>query len=90
LISKYNMKKVRKAINENDFDLAKENYDILVEFLKEHNSKGTGLAVSRLDSMTKWLTSKNPLSDWDTLAKTTNSWDEQSSGRGDGIERLLD
>lgn len=90
LISKFDMKKVREAINNNDFELAKENFQILSEFLKEKGAYGNGLSVSRIDKFYKWATSTDPLSNWDTIEKTISNWDGKLRSSGMGFERFID
>jgi hypothetical protein len=90
LISRFDMNKVRKAINENDFELAKENFMILRKFIEEYHITGNGLDVTRIDRFTKWATAKrDPLKTWDTLDKTLKSWRGKTMGVGVGFETFI-
>lgn len=78
LISRFSMLKVRKAINDNDFDLAKENFQILMQFIKDHKAEGNGLACGRIDTVYKWLTSEDPMKVFggDSIDNSMASWEE--------------
>ena len=81
---------MRQAINENDFELARENFLILSDFLKEHNAFGNGLSASRLDKFYRWATSAEPLSRWSTLEQTIDSWEGKTQTNGTGFESFID
>jgi hypothetical protein len=89
-IALFDMKKVRKAINENDFDLAKENFLILSEFLKQNDAYGYGLSSARIDKFFKWATSKDPLKNWNTNEKIRMSWQDKQESVGLGFETFID
>lgn len=91
LLSRFDMDKVRKAINENDFELAKENFEILKKFIHEHSATGNGLSRDRIDKVYKWATGKrDPLKSWDTLDKTIKSWRSKLNTIGIGFETYID
>lgn len=90
LISRFDIKKVRQAINENDFELARENFLILSDFLKEHNAFGNGLSAGRVDKFYRWATSVDPLSRWSTLEQTIDSWEGKTQSNGTGFESFID
>lgn len=91
LLSRFDMAKVRKAINENDFELAKENFLILSAFLKEHKAYGHGLNAQRVDKFFKWATqTADPLTPWNTLEKTIASWENKRHQSGTGFESFID
>lgn len=91
LLARFDMAKVRKAINTNDFELAKENFLILSDFLKEKKAYGHGLNAARVDRFFRWATQKaDPLAQWDTLDKTINSWENKRHQSGVGFESFID
>ena len=91
LIAKVDMRKIRKAINYNDYDLALKNFTVLKEFLVEHNATGNGLDVVRLKGFTKWATSEQPLEEWNTMDKVIKGWTTYTRGQvSQGLERYLD
>ena len=90
LLGRFDMKKVRKAINDNDFELAKENFEILRTFIKEHQITGSGLDVTRVDKFYNWATAKeDPLTSWNTLDKTIRSWKSKTMTNGMGFEAFI-
>lgn len=92
LISMFDLKKVRKAINNNDYELAKENFMILMQFIKKNvlsESRCHGMSPRRLDTTFEWLTSEDPLSFCDTLEKTMYSWELRRQGGGSGFENFI-
>jgi Phage phiEco32-like COOH.NH2 ligase-type 2 len=61
LFALYDFKDVRKAINENDFDLALKNFDILSKFMKDNAIVSPyAFDCTSVDKFRKWATSKNP------------------------------
>lgn len=91
LLSRFDMNKVRKAINDNDFELAKENFLILADFLKEYNAYGHGMSAKRIDKFFRWATSKtDPLERWNTVEKTMASWRDKRMYSGTGFESFID
>lgn len=90
LIGMFDMRKVRKAINENDYELALENFLILKKFICNHEATGNGLDHLRMDKLESWLTSKEPLKNWNTLAKIENDWLTKLETAGVGFERFID
>jgi len=90
LISRFDMRKVRKAINENDFELAKENFNILAQFLRENSAFGYGLSANRIDKFYTWATSENPLEQWATIEDAIESWNNKTRTGGIGFEYFID
>lgn len=63
LFALFDMKKVRDAINNNDYDLAMENFLIYKKFLVDNNIySDSGVDKMRVDKFIKWAQSKNPYS----------------------------
>jgi len=90
LMSMISMKDVKKAINNNDYELALKNFDILSEFLTINRATGNGLGTERLVSTRKWLTSDEPLKFCNTMGKTYESWERKMVGGARGFERMID
>lgn len=89
-LSLFDMKKVRKAINNNDFELAKENFEILSKFLKDNKATGNGLNAVRVDKFYRWATSSNPLGQWDTTEKVLKDWEDKNHRSGTGFEQFIE
>lgn len=90
LISRFDMIKVRKAINNNDYELAKENFHILADFIDEYNAIGNGLSAENVNAFYKWATSDEPLEKWDTTEKVMNEWRGRKGLLGIGFERFIE
>lgn len=90
LVSRFDMHKVRRAINENNYDLALENFKILRKFLEEGEYHGQGLDSRKLALVENWLTSSNPLSFCETMEQTLDSWSAVIDYVGcDGFEKTI-
>lgn len=89
LISRFDMRKVRNAINENDYDLALENFKILCEFVKEKRLTGPGLSIATVDQLSEWVQEQDPISEWRTEKDIFYSWEQNLDKRGLGMERYL-
>lgn len=63
LLKEVDFRKVKRAINNNDFNLALENYDNMIRVLKrlEVTTTGGGISYLRADKFREWVTSPNPL-----------------------------
>ena len=92
LISKFDMRKVRKAINDNDFDLAKDNLNILRDYIIEYEAYNsyTLLSTGYIDTLVKWATSSNPLEGIGTDTEILDRWETRTDRVGAGIEVFLD
>jgi hypothetical protein len=90
LLSLFNMRKVRRAINNNDFELAKENFNILMKFIKDNKAVGNGLSENRIDKFYEWATGSDPLVFCNTIDKTTESWKNCYFSVPAGFERFID
>ena len=91
IVQRFDMTKVRKAINENDYELALENFRILRKFIEEKKPLGQGLSLTRIDKIEKWLTSADPLHFCKTLAETAQSWESIiDSNNTPGFEKFID
>lgn len=61
LFALFDMKKVRDAINNNDYDLAMENFLIYKKFLVDNDIyTDAGIDKNRVDKFLKWAQAKNP------------------------------
>ena len=97
LLRHMDMDKVREAINNNDYDLALENYKRFISYLDKNNlSFDVGLGLTLREKFLVWATSKNPLSYFPSNASELRSYFEQRkvySGRfiydGGGFEYFL-
>lgn len=88
LINLFDMSDVQNAINDNNYELALRNFLILKDFLISNTAVGSGLSHYRIEGAEKWMTSKNPLEQWDSEEKTVESW--RISSDGGGFERMID
>ncbi len=75
VVSKFDLKKVRQAINENNYDLALENFKILKQIVIDKIALGQGLNAKRADKVERWLTSEDPLFFCKTMSQTIDSWE---------------
>lgn len=83
---------VRKAINNNDYDLALKNFEVYMKFVIDNRLyAATGLTFLNIDTFYKWVTMKNPvvLLDIDTVEKSLSEWRHRAGGAGVGFERFL-
>jgi hypothetical protein len=88
----FNQTAVRKAINENDYDLALQNFKILAKFIKDKNVLSSrALSLTNIDKVEKWLTSKNPTKTLNikTTTGVLKSWRDKYYGRAVGFERFI-
>jgi Phage phiEco32-like COOH.NH2 ligase-type 2 len=92
LIGKFNLTKVRKAINNNDKDLAYENFLILAEFIRDKKiMSDRGVSLMNLDNFERWIKNHEPLSllkvktDEDIVKK----WRERSRNWMAGFEEFI-
>jgi len=91
LIKRFDMRKVRKAINTNNYELALENYTILEQFIKDQNPLGTnGINATNLEASRRWLTSKNPMASFArTDAGIVKHWSAVENRIPEGYERFI-
>lgn len=92
LIKRFDLNKIRKAINENDKDLAMENFLIYAEFIREKNIfTGSGIDTSNLEQFIKWAKLKDPMSrlSCKTVEDSLASWYEKKEYGADGFEKFL-
>ena len=90
LIARFDMRKIRRAINNNDIVLARENFEILKQFLIDHRADGNGLSVERLPRFTEWFNMKEPLFFCNTTTKVMAGWQNKLDTGGSGIESFID
>lgn len=63
LLDEFDMRKVRKAINENDYALALENFEKYSKWLRDNTIvSNTGIDCRNVDKFKKWATGGNPYS----------------------------
>lgn len=92
LLCEFDMKKVRKAINNNDYNLALENFNKYSKWLKDNNIySDTGLDVRNVDKFSSWAQSKNPyvklrITDDNSSIK---HWKYRASNWMRGFERFI-
>ena len=93
LTKKVPLENVRKAINNNDKDLALENLRLLAEFIKEHDiNLSSGLSVSNVDKFIR-LVQSNIINQYPwkaTRSEMFQDWETKLMYGADGFERTLD
>lgn len=92
LVSRYDMKDIRNAINNNDRDLAIKNLRIFVDFIKEHKLfSGTAFDFADADKFFNWISSDSPLArlPHTTTEETLASWEEKLTVGSMGFERFF-
>lgn len=92
LIAKFDMKDIRNAINNNDYELAHKNYLVYIEFLKEKMIPHTsGISVHNYDKFDKWLAKDNPIAllNCDTDEKIVRHWSNLSPISDRGFEGFI-
>ena len=92
LIELFNMSDIRKAINNNDYDLAKKNFDKYAKYLKDNEIIFTsGISMHNVDNFYRWLANKKPLSKLGRLTDQTiyNHWMNLYASGADGFEGFI-
>lgn len=91
-ISKFDMRKVRKAINDNNFELAKDNLNILRDYVWEYEPHDNGTVISNgnINTLFEWATSSNPLEGIGNDDEIIDRWIARQDRIGAGIEVFLD
>ena len=93
LISRFDMKKVRDAINNNDKELALENFKILCDYFKEKKiACSSGLDFRTVDKIYQWLATDNPMSyiGVNTVEDSLKQWHKKANiGGVDGFENFI-
>ena len=92
LLSRMSMTKVRKAINDNDKELALENFLIYRDFLRDFNIQCTsGIDKTNVDKFLAWATTEDPISylNVPTVEHSLNSWREKRGRSADGFEKFI-
>jgi len=92
LIKRFDMVKVREAINTNDKALAMENFLIYKKFLEDKNIfTGSGIDIGNVDLFLAWANKKDPIAELaPTLKSTFDSWEEKLHYGANGFEKFLD
>jgi hypothetical protein len=92
IISRFDMKKVRDAINNNDFGLAMDNFKIYTQFLEEvHLPLDTGITLRNYKKFIKWAELPDSLSllnDGSDRA-ILNHWCGLAGTSDDGFEQFI-
>lgn len=91
LISRFNLRDIRDAINNNDKELAMKNFMILRDFIKEKKVYfGTGLSFNNIDAFLDWASVEDPVTELnvDTTEKIMQAWRRQGHDY-DGLEVFL-
>ena len=85
-----NISDVRKAINENDTDLAMKNFEGYAKFVRDKNLITTGgIGISNIDKTVEWL-SNDPASSFNlTLEGALASWQKRIDASGTGYETFI-
>lgn len=92
LISRFDMNKVREAINNNDKELAMYIFGVLCEFIKEKSLySSSGLSFHNVDDVMGWLTSEDPLSKikCHSTEQSMESWESKLMSRQAGFEKFI-
>ena len=94
LLSRIDIKKVRDAINNNDKELAMENFMVFRQFIldnkiiEQHNA---GLNFNNIDTFLDWAKQDDPIAELniDTNEKILKSWARNTGSDNDGLEMFL-
>lgn len=92
LISRFDMNKVRDAINNNDKELALENFKILIEFIKEKNiDTRTGINMFNTDKYLNWFMKDDPIKELNVpdTKSIIRHWESKVAYGYEGIEVFI-
>lgn len=92
LLNLVDVKKVRDAINNNDKELAKENFEIYAQFLKDKNIYfNGGISIINVDKFKSWAYTLQPISllNVPTAEASIEEWSLKVGNRRDGFESFL-
>jgi hypothetical protein len=90
LLSRFNMKDIRDAINNNDKELALSNFKILLDFFKEKRLVSRAcLSYERNDKILKWVSSADPLS-YAVAGSITGIMNEWECAQDAGFESFIE
>jgi len=92
IIEKISTRKVRKAINENNKELAFEVFNEYASILHKHNVIfGTGISIMNTDAFIRWASKKNPIDSLgvNTVEQSLEVWRDHRDNSGIGFERGL-
>lgn len=94
LLSRVDIKKVRDAINNNDKDLAMENFMAFRQFILDNKiveRYGAGLSFNNIDLFLDWAKQDDPIAELniDTNEKILSSWYRQNAKDNEGLEQFL-
>lgn len=93
LLEQVDQKKIREAINNNDYELAYQNWSAVYAFLKRKGISSTaGLDNTNIDTFDKFLKCNDVLKaiDCKTEEEQKRSWDRHYWTDGIGMERFLE
>ena len=93
LLKAVNMEQIREAINNNDYELAMQNFMVVRQWMKDNifETGGKGIEYSNVDKFLRWAKMKDPLA---KLGKSDERsirarWGRKIKGRINGFERFL-
>lgn len=91
LLKRFDMKKVREAINTNNKQMAMENFLIYRKFLIDNAIfTGSGLDISNVDNFLVWASKEDPIAELaPTMKATYESWETKRHYGADGFEKFL-
>lgn len=91
LLKRFDMKKVREAINTNNKQMAMENFLIYRKFLIDNAIfTGSGLDIGNVDNFLTWASKEDPIAELaPNMAATYDSWEDKRHYGADGFERFL-
>ena len=92
LIASFDMKDIRDAINNNDYDLAMKNFLIYKKFVEENNIySSSGLSLDNIDNFLRWVNEGDILKNLsvDTDDGVIKTWNTYSYDHVNGFEQFI-
>jgi hypothetical protein len=92
LLSRFKMKDIRNAINNNDYMLAMENFTIYSSFLREKDTYfQVGVSAYNVDKFVQWVIQDEPLKKLKIKsdASICNHWCGMSAVTAQGFEKFI-
>lgn len=92
LLKQFDMKDIRNAINNNDYDLALKNFNKYTAFLEKENiPTSSGISVHNYKNFLGWLELDNPLKELGSMSDKAidKRWTSLSATSEDGFERFI-
>lgn len=90
LFKYFDFDKVRQAINENDYELALQNFMQYKQFLTDFNVHAEqGIDVENVDKFLKWATGKDPIKQVCGRTTSIGSWSSKLNRHVSGFESFI-